>query len=208
VFCKLATCGDGFINVGVEECDDGNLEDNDVCPSSCTVATCGDGFVFDGTEECDDGNDIEDDFCKVDCTSNGWYDDFESGGLMLLPWMLSGNANWTAATTMVHEGTYAAASGTIGDSQQSTMQVTLNVPQPGVVRYWYRVSSESNYDYLRFYVDNVEQGGGWSGEVPWTQAQYNIPAGNHTFRWVYSKDGSLSNGSDKTWIDEVYVGPP
>ena len=75
-------------------------------------------------------------------------------------------------------------------------------------RFWYSVSSESNFDYLRFYIDNVQQGNGWSGAVAWAQAQYNIAAGNHTFRWVYSKDGSVVVGSDKAWIDEVYVGPP
>jgi cysteine-rich repeat protein len=206
--CVPATCGDGFIYEGVEECDDGNLDDDDDCPTNCMPAFCGDGFVHGQLEECDDGNDVDDDFCKVDCTSNGWYDDFETGGLMLLPWMTSGNANWSANTTSPHEGMYAAASGTIGHSQQSTLEVTLNIPQAGVVSFWHRVSSEGSFDFLRFYIDNVQQGNGWSGELAWQQASYPVAAGNHTFRWVYSKDGSVNSGSDKVWIDEVYVGLP
>jgi cysteine-rich repeat protein len=206
-FCVPATCGDGYLQDGVEECDDGNVEDSDACPSSCTNAVCGDGFVYSGMEECDDGNDVDDDFCQLDCVSNGWYDDFETGDLTLLPWMTSGNANWSALTT-AHEGIYGAGSGTISHSQQSTLEVTLNVPQPGIVRYWFRVSSESSFDWLRFYIDNIQQGNGWSGELGWQQVQYNVGAGNHTFRWVYSKDGSVNSGSDKAWIDEVYVGPP
>ena len=110
------------------------------------------------------------------------------------------------ATLLRQQGSYSAASGVMGDSTATNLQVTLNLPQPGVVRFWYKVSSEVNYDYLRFYVDNVLQGG-WSGTVPWAQASYNVGAGQHVFRWTYSKDVSLASGSDKAWIDEVYVGP-
>ena len=208
VYCVPASCGDGYIQAGVEECDDGNLEDGDACPSSCIDAYCGDGFILDGIEECDDGNGIDDDFCKLDCTSNGWYDDFETGDLLLLPWVTNGSGQWATTNVMPHEGVYAAASATITHSQSTNLEVTLNVPQAGVVRFWYRVSSESSFDYLRFYIDNVQQGSGWSGTIAWTQATYNVAAGNHTFRWTYSKDGSVNSGSDKVWIDEVYIGPP
>ncbi|HLT35959.1 MAG TPA: DUF4215 domain-containing protein [Enhygromyxa sp.] len=206
VFCVPATCGDGHIQTGVEECDDGNLEDDDLCPTSCTEAYCGDGFAQAGVEECDDGNDDDDDFCKLDCSSNGWFDNFETGDLTLLPWMTSGNANWTVSTVDAHDGIYAAASGTITHDQQSTLQVTLDVPQAGVVRFWHHVSSEEDYDYLIFYIDNVFQDE-WSGALGWQQAQFPITAGNHTLRWVYDKDFSVNEYSDKAWIDEVYVGP-
>jgi len=208
VFCKLAYCGDGYVQEGVEECDDGNLDDDDACPSTCTVAYCGDGFVQAGVEECDDGNDIDDDFCKNDCTTNGYFDDFETGDLTLLPWIGSGNANWLTTNVLPQEGSYAAASGVITHNQMSTIQVTLNVPQAGVVRFWRRVSSEGSFDFLRFYINNVEQGGGWSGEQPWAMFSFPINAGNYTFRWTYSKDGSVSTGSDRAWIDAVYVGAP
>ncbi|HRI08229.1 MAG TPA: hypothetical protein PKW35_10445 [Nannocystaceae bacterium] len=55
--CQLAQCGDGFLHVGVEECDHGNLlnHDNAACTKGCKKAKCGDGLVFWGVEECDDG---------------------------------------------------------------------------------------------------------------------------------------------------------
>ena len=52
--CTFATCGDGFIQTGVEECDDANTSNTDNCTNSCLVARCGDGFVGPG-EVCDDG---------------------------------------------------------------------------------------------------------------------------------------------------------
>jgi hypothetical protein len=32
---------------------------------------------------------------------------------------------------------------------------------------------------------------------------FNVPAGNQTLRWAYSKDGSASSGFDAGWVDEV-----
>ena len=74
--------------------------------------------------------------------------------------------------------------------------------------FWHRESSEGSFDYLRFYIDDVQQGIGWSGNNPWAQASYPLAEGDHTFRWTYSKDGSVNSNSDKVWIDEVYIGPP
>lgn len=40
-------CGDGIIGPD-EDCDDGNLDDTDVCKSNCEIAFCGDGIVWRG----------------------------------------------------------------------------------------------------------------------------------------------------------------
>ena len=206
--CVPAECGDGNVWEGMEECDDGNLEPSDDCTDTCTIAVCGDGVWHQGVEECDDGNDVDDDFCSNDCIGDGIYDNFESNSFETLPWQFSGNANWVISTTQPHEGSYVAANGNINDSQTSTLEVTINNPQAGQVQFYYRVSSENNFDYLRFFIDNQEQGGGWSGTVPWTLASYPIGAGQHTLRWTYSKDGSVSSGEDTAYIDEVLVGNP
>jgi len=65
-------CGDGFVEMGVEACDDGNADDSDACLSTCVSSTCGDGVVQSGVEECDDraGNsDSSADACRTDCTN-------------------------------------------------------------------------------------------------------------------------------------------
>jgi cysteine-rich repeat protein len=33
--CKTAKCGDGVVQMGVEQCDDGNMVDNDACSNTC-----------------------------------------------------------------------------------------------------------------------------------------------------------------------------
>jgi cysteine-rich repeat protein len=62
--CQLAYCGDGFLHLGFEECDDGNELDSDQCVSAfCVPGFCGDGYLMEGVEECDDSNMNDDDAC-------------------------------------------------------------------------------------------------------------------------------------------------
>jgi cysteine-rich repeat protein len=65
-----------------EQCDDGNDDDTDQCPSSCNLAYCGDGFTQAGVEECDDGNDDDTDGCiPVFCTEAYCGDGFVEEGV-------------------------------------------------------------------------------------------------------------------------------
>jgi len=65
--CKIATCGDGFLQAGVEQCDDGNQSDADACLNTCVTAKCGDGVLRAGVEQCDDGNQSNTDACLNTC---------------------------------------------------------------------------------------------------------------------------------------------
>jgi cysteine-rich repeat protein len=53
-YCKEIRCGDCVRNFPQEECDDGNLDDNDGCNSICMNEYCGDG-IPQPDEACDDG---------------------------------------------------------------------------------------------------------------------------------------------------------
>ena len=69
--CVVATCGDGFIWVGMEACDDGPMNgEYGHCGDDCSGPgpRCGDG-ERDGPEECDDGNQTDDDACTSDCVA-------------------------------------------------------------------------------------------------------------------------------------------
>ena len=68
VACKKAACGDGFLQVGVEECDDGanNADAPDKCRKICKKPACGDA-ILDKGETCDDGNKVDDDVCSNAC---------------------------------------------------------------------------------------------------------------------------------------------
>lgn len=118
-----------------------------------------------------------------------------------LTWTTGGNAVWFGQTATTHHGGDAAQSGAITHNQTSRIETT--VTGPGTLTFYWKVSSEANYDYLRFYIDGAEQPGGISGTVDWQQKTYSIASGNHTLKWAYTKDGSESGGSDAGWLDKV-----
>jgi hypothetical protein len=133
-------------------------------------------------------------------------EDFETGNFSSYPWHFSGNANWTISTTSPYHGQYCAKSGLIADNQSTELYILSNVTSPGTISFYYKVSSESGYDFLKFYIDGVQQAQ-WSGDLPWAQASFAVSSGNHTFKWGYYKDSSFSYGNDCSWIDFI-VFPP
>lgn len=128
-------------------------------------------------------------------------EDFESGDFNAYEWELSGDADWII-TNDAYEGTFAAESGEIESSQESTLEISGNVLADGEISFYRKVSSESGYDELAFYIDGDMQEE-WSGEVAWSLVEFDVTAGEHTFTWTYSKDGSVDSGSDKGWIDYI-----
>jgi len=138
------------------------------------------------------------------------FENFESGGFLIFPWEMGGEQPWIADAGMGWENTYAARSGDIGHSQTSELSITLDVLAAGNLEFEYKVSSESNYDYLRFYVDGT-QVAEWSGVVDWSHYMHFVDAGTHTFKWTYEKDGSVDSNDDAAWIDFVIfpaIAPP
>jgi hypothetical protein len=119
-----------------------------------------------------------------------------------MTWTNGGNVPWFGQTATTHDGVDAAQSGHITDGQESWMQTTLT--GPGTLTYWRKVSSESGWDYLEFYIDGVLQSGRISGTVDWQKQTNNIAAGTHTVKWRYMKDPDCcASGLDAGWVDEV-----
>ncbi|MEI6604022.1 MAG: autotransporter-associated beta strand repeat-containing protein, partial [Verrucomicrobiota bacterium] len=112
-----------------------------------------------------------------------------------------GSVPWVTQSAITHDGVAAARSGTIGDNQESWLQMPLTVSGPGTLTYWCKVSSEAN-DYLEFYLDAARQSY-ISGETNWQQRSVGISTGSHTLKWRYVKNSSLSSGQDAAWLDEV-----
>jgi len=128
-------------------------------------------------------------------------EDFETGDFSQFDWQM-GTFGWQISSTQPYEGVYCAQSIDINDNQIASISVTMNIPVDGEISFWKKVSSEANYDYLRFYINNQEQGE-WAGTVSWSQETFPVSAGSVTFKWSYEKDGSVSNGSDCAWIDYI-----
>ncbi|RLC50455.1 MAG: hypothetical protein DRH79_07630, partial [Candidatus Cloacimonadota bacterium] len=132
-------------------------------------------------------------------------EDFESNSFDSFDWEFGGNGNWTISTD-AQEGLYSAKSAVISHNQVTSIYLETTVLADGELSFYKKVSSEGNWDYLRFYIDNTEMDS-WSGTLGWSQETYNVTAGEHTFKWEYDKDGSVSSGSDCAWIDYI-VFPP
>ena len=117
-------------------------------------------------------------------------------------WTTFGDLPWTNQSAVTHDGVDAARSGAITHNQSSWAEMTVILYQADTLRFWWKVSSEANYDYLRVAVDGVNQVS-ISGEVGWEQRSLSLAAGPHTIRWTYSKDGSVNSGQDAAFLDEV-----
>lgn len=115
------------------------------------------------------------------------------------------SGNWLRSTTNPRTGTHSFESDIAGiNSTQACFEITHNSNTPGSIDFYYNVSSQAGWDFLRFYIDNVEQGAGWSGTVPWTQyTSAEQAAGSHLYRWCYIKNANTAGGTDSAFIDDI-----
>lgn len=93
------------------------------------------------------------------------------------------------------------------DSASSGVSLNLNMTSGETLSFEYLVSSEQNYDKFIFKVNGttlLQE----SGESGWTQYTFTASnSGNYSFEWIYSKDYSVSSGTDCVFIDNVsYLG--
>jgi hypothetical protein len=128
-------------------------------------------------------------------------EDFESGDFSNFDWQMSGNQDWVISATS-YEGMYSAKSGEIGNNQSSTLEISFENIMPSELRFFRKISSEEDYDFLYFHI-NGELQNEWSGESDWTEMIYILNAGDYTFTWSYDKDGSVTGGEDCAWIDFI-----
>ena len=116
-----------------------------------------------------------------------------------LTFFSEGESPWTV------DGDGAARSGAIGDNGATTL--TTTVQGKGTLAFRWRTSSEGEYDWLRLRIDGDEVAriSGWS---EWEDFSHVIDTqGSHTVEWRYDKDGSVSDGEDCGWIDDVVWTP-
>jgi len=131
---------------------------------------------------------------------------FESGNFTIFPWQNISPIPWQITDTESYDGYMSAISGVIGHSGKTTLQINIDLPETDTLRFWYKVSSESSYDVLSFSVDGTENFRA-SGEIMWTQKEIILNPGRHLLDWSYSKDGSVSMGLDRAWIDMIQFPP-
>ena len=130
------------------------------------------------------------------------FESFESDDFTQYDWTMN-NYSWITVSNGSYSGNYCARSAqSLPNYAKSQMSISVSIPSEAPLSYYRKVSSETNYDKFIFYVDgsSVDE---VSGDVPWTYFTTMIPAGTHTLKFSYEKDGSQVSGSDCAWIDDV-----
>jgi hypothetical protein len=98
---------------------------------------------------------------------NPWANALDTVGIA---WNSPSAQPWFSQTTTTNDGVDAARSGAIDHDGSSALEATIT--GAGTLTFWWKVSSESGWDFLRFDLNGVEQTGSLakiSGEVNWVQ---------------------------------------
>ena len=113
---------------------------------------------------------------------------------------------WTRQTIETHDGIDAARSPAIGNNQTAYFETSITAAAGGdAVTFWWKVSSEGGFDFLRFLVDGavIQQ---ISGDQDWSQVAHALAGGTtSTIRIEFVKDGSVADGDDAGYVDEFAV---
>ncbi|WJQ14589.1 hypothetical protein QT238_03085 [Geobacillus stearothermophilus] len=113
--------------------------------------------------------------------------------------------DWQRTTARKASGSYSYTNKDIGDGQTSATEITVNLPQGGRIEFDYLVSSESGYDYLRFYINGTQQFSDSGNNTTFKHFSKDLTPGSYTFKWQYSKDGSVSSYDDQAYIDNLVI---
>jgi hypothetical protein len=135
----------------------------------------------------------------------GFNECFDSGNFHTQGWQMTGDAPWTVTDEEFHTDGHSVKSGGITHDQSSTISLTRSTPATEI-RFFNKVSSEYNYDFLHFYIDDVEMGH-WSYIQNWNEKRFPVSQGIHTFTWSYTKDYSVNYGEDCAWVDDISILP-
>lgn len=129
-------------------------------------------------------------------------DGFESGDFSALPWQRTGQAAWSITDLQAFDGARSARTGAIAHGGATTLTLAHYTNGTGDLSFRVRTDSEITYDMLKFFVDG-ELLGSWSGATAWTEFRHELAPGQHSLKWEYRKDSSVSIGEDTAWIDQV-----
>lgn len=180
---------------------------NDDCPGG--GGTCRDGVLNQDEEEADCGG-----VCSpCEARSYEQNEDFESGGLTMFPWQVSGPNPFVLETNAAacHAGQFCLRTNPLHDvNQVSNAQVSLSVREDTIVSFWMKTNLEPNQHFIRFYVDGTLEAE-ITGQTDWTQYSVDVPmtgpnGPNRVLRWEYTRSAFIDPNHapyNQVWIDDI-----
>ena len=127
---------------------------------------------------------------------------FESASFKIFPWINISPVPWITTGTNSYEGNTSARSGIISHNYTTSLMIKTVFSEPDSIKFYYKVSSELNYDYFSFRLNGKELFRK-SGEVSWEKKVFAVPSGVNSMEWIYKKDNSVSHGTDAAWVDLI-----
>jgi hypothetical protein len=127
---------------------------------------------------------------------------FESSGFTLFPWINLSSYPWIITESGSADGIKAARSGVIPHNSSSSLIIRTYYQNDDIVKFYSRVSSEPDCDFLIFKLNDKEifrQ----SGEIPWELKSIPVTAGFNKLEWIFKKDMSITSGGDYAMIDMI-----
>lgn len=126
-------------------------------------------------------------------------EDFESQSLDIFGWESSDIYTFS---NHAYEGEYSLKSPTIANSTSTTLEISYESTEAGEFSFWMHVSTENNYDHVKFYINNQA----WlnlSGDTGWVNYAYTVSPGVNNFKWTYTKDWMANGNDDCFYLDYV-----
>ncbi|ADL07218.1 PKD domain-containing protein [Thermosediminibacter oceani] len=117
------------------------------------------------------------------------------------------SGNWGRSTAQRYAGQYSYKSASISHSSTTSTQFTFTIPSGATnakISFYYLVRSEANYDFFNFYINGnrlIHD----SGYGSWKYFSYPLSPGTYTFKFEYTKDGSVNRYDDAAYVDNITV---
>ena len=118
--------------------------------------------------------------------------------------------SWVSDDTDFTVGASSMRSPALDHSETACIRATTN--NSGFLSFFWKVSSEKNFDYLKLSV--ISPGSGeetkasdlsLTGTVDWQQETGIAVSSGEEIRWCYEKDQTVSQGDDAGWLDGVQI---
>ena len=121
-------------------------------------------------------------------------------------WTNSTTYPWTITDADKHAGTYAIKSGGAGTAYaQSDLTLVIELTNAATISFWYKASSESDYDYGRFLINGTQKFQTSGTTNSWAQYTFDLTAGTNTLVWRYYKDSGTDKGDDCFYVDDITI---